>query len=286
MRAEPEGPGGPFSLLFDEAQKTPSLPEGFRAIYGGDWRLREPTNRPYLYVNFAVSRDGRVSFNEPGRLGGGDVSGFHPHDTWLMGLLRARADAVMVGDNTLRLEPNHLWTSAFICPADAPAFRALRLLEGRNPEPLQVFLSLTGEVDTNAAVFQQEGLRVLVATTERGAARTSFSSCAACVDVVPLGKAVCDLARLTAVLYTDYGVRTLLCEGGPRVYGSVLAAGLVDDEFLTLCPTMIGGDAPAKPRPSLVEGHAFRPEDAPASRLVSLRRAGDYLFLHSHYGAV
>jgi len=280
----PTGPGSAFGLLFDDERGAPSLAEGFRTVYGGDWRLREPEGRPYTYANFAVSRDGRVSFNEPGHLGGGDVSGFHVHDTWLMGLLRARADAVMVGDNTLRLEPDHLWTSAYIFPADAPAFAALREAEGRERTPLQVFLSLTGDLDPNAAVFQQEALRIVVATTARGAERAAGVRGAARLEVLALGEASCDLKQLTAVLHADYGVRTLLCEGGPRVYGSLLGAGLVDDEFLTLCPTLIGGEQ-GKVRPSLVEGCAFTPQNAPKSTLLSLRRAGDHLFLRSSYGA-
>jgi riboflavin biosynthesis pyrimidine reductase len=41
-----------------------------------------------------------------------------------MGLLRARADAILVGDNTLRAETEHLWTAAAIFPDDAAAFAA------------------------------------------------------------------------------------------------------------------------------------------------------------------
>ena len=53
-----------------------------------------------------------------------------------------------------------------------------------------------------------------------------------------------------------YGVATVLCEGGPRAYGSLLAAGCLDDESLTLSPAVIGA-TPDRPRPSLVEGVAF-----------------------------
>lgn len=289
----PQGPGEPFTLLFDsdafdsdDPRANASLPEPFRAFYGGDWRVPEAGTRPYSYANFAVSRDGRVSFNEPGHLGGGDVSGFNAHDRWLMALLRARADAVMVGDNTLRLEPGHLWTSSYIHPEDAPAFTALRRAEGRAPYPLQVFLSLTGELDAGAAVFGQEELHVIVATTTRGAKRASSLRCAARLEVLALGDDACDLERLTHILRADYGVKTLLCEGGPRVYGAMLAKRLVTDEFLTLCPAIIGNRQGEKVRPGLVEGVAFGPQGAPRSKLLSLRRAGDHLFLRSRYDAL
>lgn len=269
----------PFTMLFDDAGGGDGLPEDLRSVYGGDWTL--PATRPYVYANFAVSRDGRVSFALPGQLGGGEVSGFNPHDRWLMGLLRARADAVMVGDGTLRLEPDHLWTCEYISP-DEPAFPALRRLEGRRTYPLLVVLSLEGMLDAHAAAMQTGGLHVLVATTARGAERAQGLSPAARLEVLALGETSVDLRRLVAVLAADYGVRTLLCEGGPRAYGALLAAGVVDEEFVTLCPLVIGNDA-ASPRPGLVEGAAFTPETAPRSQLLSLRRAGEHLFLRSSY---
>src|SRR4051794_38522726 len=98
MQSSPIGPGSPFTLLFTEDQvTTPSLPEAFRTLYGGDWHIPPSNGRPYTYSNFAAARDGRVSYNEPGISSGGDVTNFNDHDRWLMGLLRARADAVMTG---------------------------------------------------------------------------------------------------------------------------------------------------------------------------------------------
>ena len=271
----------PFTLLFDEAPREPSLPEALRGVYGGDWHLPDVQKRPYTYSNFALSRDGRVSFNEPGHLGGGDVSGFNGHDRWLMGLLRARADAVVVGDNTLRLEPDHLWTCEHIYPSAPEPFFDLRAAEGRKACPLQVFLSLEGQFDASAEVFRRPHLEVVIATTERGFDAANGLRCAANVTVLELGRESVDLAHFGEVLSADFGVNTLLCEGGPRVYGAYLRAGLVDEEFLTLCPTVIGNDAAQGSRPGLVEGAAFSHDAYPKSVPVSLRRAGEHLFLRS-----
>ncbi len=105
------------------------------------------------------------------------------------------------------------------------------------------------------------------------------------VTVRDFGTERVDPAALLAALRQEYGVRSLLCEGGPRTYGSLLGAGLVDDEFLTLSPLVIG-DHPAgvgRPRPSLVEGIAFAPGRVPTQRLLNIRRAGNHLFLRSRY---
>lgn len=282
------GPGTPFVSLLDEDDGPGlRLPEPFRQVYGGDWLLPAPEpERPYTYMNFVVSRDGRVSFSEPGHLGGGDVSLFNAHDQWLMGLLRSRCDAVLNGDNTLRLDPPLLLTPDFIFPADAAAFAALRAAEDRQPIPLHVFLSLEGDLPTEATVFGRPEIPILIATTTRGVptARALLGD-RANITVRDFGDMSVDPVALLAALRQEYDVRSLLCEGGPRTYGSLLQAGQVDDEFLTLSPIIIGNHpaGAGRHRPSLVEGVAFAPGAAPEQQLLNIRRAGDHLFLRSRF---
>lgn len=282
------GPGTPFvSLLDEDADPGLRLPAAFRQVYGGDWSVPEPgAARPYTYMNFVVSRDGRVSFSEPGHLGGGDVSRFNAHDQWLMGLLRSRCDAVLSGDNTLRLDPPLLLTPDFIFPADAAAFAALRAAEGRQAIPLHVILSLEGDLPAEAAVFGRPEIPLLIATTTRGVAPArAVLGDRAQATVRDFGPESVDPAALLATLRQEYGVRSLLCEGGPRTYGSLLGAGLVDDEFLTLSPIVIGNHpmGAGRHRPSLVEGIAFAPDRPPTQRLLTVHRAGDHLFLRSRF---
>ena len=64
-----------------------------------------------------------------------------------------------------------------------------------------------------------------------------------------------DLGELLGELRRD-GVRAVMCEGGPTLHGSLLAAGLVDELFLTISPKMSGGQAPRileGPLPGVVE---------------------------------
>lgn len=283
MTLVPRGPGAPFESLIEASPEAgDALPLEFEAIYGR-WSIPPAGDRPYVYINFATSRDGRVSFSIPGHASGGDVTGFNAHDRWLMGLLRARADAVLMGDNTLRTEPDHLWTPGHIFPDDETAFTELHDFEERRNPTLLVFMSLKGDLPRDAAIFGEES-DVVIATTRLGAdAATTLKSVSANVDVLELGDDGVDVARLMSVLRADYGVERLLCEGGPRVYASLLAAGQVDDEFVTLCPTVIGNSPDGPHCPSLVEGVRFAPGEAPHSQIRGLRRAGDYLFLRSRY---
>lgn len=284
----PKGPDRPFQLLFDDdANPTPSLPERFRAIYPGDWRIPEIKDRPYIYTNLAISRDGRISFNEPGLIEAGYMTLAHPHDRWMMALLRMRADAVMVGDTTMKVVQEDyrpstecVWSAEYIYPPDTAAFTAQRKAEGYAPFPLLVILSLDGQMDFNYPCFTQPDYHVVLATTTAGAQNARQLTVPANVDIHDLGEAVADLPRLVQLLYSDYQVRHLLCEGGAAVLANMLDAGLVDEEFVTWCPTFVGSSK-SHHRPSYTEGVPWMPGQSPYSKPLTLHRGDDYIFLRS-----
>lgn len=278
------GPGSPYTVLFDAAPCVGlGLPAPFHAIYG-DWFLSPPpATRPLLWTNFVVSHDGRTSFDLPGRRSGGEVSGYAAHDGWLMALLRTRADAILTGAATLRTAIRHFWSAEELFPADAAAFTALRAAEGRTRFPLLVILSQQGDLPVNARAFNQTEQQVLIVTTPVGVVRAQqLLGDRPMLRYVVNDTMTPDLATLVTLLRSSYGVNTLLSEGGPHIYGQLFAQRLLDDIFITRSPIVIGNPpAPARPRPSLIEGTAFNPDNPPRIRLLSLRRAGDYLFERS-----
>lgn len=278
------GPGSAFEVLLeasDQPRDGVGLIPAAISVYGGDWVLPHPSAGLYRFSMFVMSHDGKVSFAVRGREGGGDVSDFNPHDQWLMGLLRARADAVLVGANTLRLESEHVWTPDFIFPGDAELFAEIRRSEGRADSPLQVMLSRSGDVPDHARIFDEPDLRVIIATTT-GGAELAKSRVPSNVEVLAVGERDLDFDTLHRLLQSDYGVHTVLSEGGPRVYAELVRAGQVDEEFLTISPVVIGSDA-SSPRPGLLEGWALEPGHHTRTTLVSLRRAGDHLFLRTRW---
>jgi len=279
------GCGDTFHLLYEDEQNAGAgLPSHFQAIYGGDWRLPENDGQPYVYSNFATSHDGRCSYKLPGYMGGGPISGNDLRDVWLMGLLRARADCVMVGDGTLRAEPEHLWTAGFIYGKEKEAFAALRREERRERFPLHVFLSLEGNFSWDEEVFRHEEIPKVIATTKAGRERidkTKPENLA--VDLISEWTHSVAIGELLTILRSRYHLHTILCEGGPGAYGQCLREGVVTEEFLTECPTIVGNDAPESLRPGLIESAAFTPQNAPRTSLVSLRRCGDHLYKRYRY---
>jgi riboflavin biosynthesis pyrimidine reductase len=257
------------------------LTEPLRALYGGGLELPRPSGRPYVITNFVETLDGVVSFGLPGRSGGGEVSGFDAADQFVMGLLRACADAVVFASGTLHGDSGHVRTPAFIYPAASELYAALRAHAGRRTAvPLNVIVTGSGRLDLGEPTFHTPGLETLVVTTEEGERRLRadhgdglrVTRVRAVADRGPVPP-----AAVTRLLHHELGVHLLLHEGGPRLHGSFLAAGLVDEMFVTVAPQVAGRDE--NPRRGLAEGTAFLPETAPWFDLESVKRAGHHLFL-------
>ena len=100
----------PFAPLVSHAAakaRPLPLPPTLRSLYG-ELAFPSPAGRLYVISNFVSTLDGVVSLGIPGKSGGGEISGFNQHDRALMGLLRAAAEAVVVGAGTLQAVPRHL----------------------------------------------------------------------------------------------------------------------------------------------------------------------------------
>ncbi len=278
------GPALPFETLFDVELPGPSegleLHPDFAAVYGGPLRLRPATDGlPLLAMNFVAAHDGRVAFNHPDHRGGGPISGFDDNDVWLMGLLRARADAVVIGEGTLRAEPSQINTPEDIYPRDVQAFNALRHHENRSDLPIFSYITFAGNLPPESRVFSLAQAHVVVATTTAGARRVREAvRPAGRLDILEFGADGVDLQRYARMMADNYGVNFLLCEGGATLYGAFLAAGVVDEPFITRSPLVVGENRDNR-RPSLVEGTGWLPDQAPRMEILSVRKAGNYLYM-------
>jgi riboflavin biosynthesis pyrimidine reductase len=278
----------PIVTLYDrEREPRETLPAALAALYDGGLVIPQGTaERPYLIANFVETIDGVVSFGLPGQEGGGAISGENEADHAVMGLLRAVADAVIFGAGSLRVEAGHVHTPAFIHPPLAGAYDELRARLGKDAHPpLSVVVTTSGRVDLAEAMFHQPGLRVVLATTPGGAEHLSHADLPAGTEVAIVGTDTSGAGSggvsprvLLELLGRRYGVRMALHEGGSHVFSAFLDAGCVDELFLTVAPQLAGRAADA-PRLALVEGRAYRPEDAPWATLLSVKRAGSHLLL-------
>ena len=273
-----------FTNEFAETSQA-VLPDGLRARYDGNLSFPPaPVDRPYLIANFVSTLDGVVSFNLPGQSEGAQISNSNEEDRFIMGLLRASADAVMVGSATLQAAgPQGSWLPESVYPAAKDLYRNYRTEVLRKPEyPLVVIVTGTGRLDLAGAVFHTPQTRVLILTTEQGKQRLSESGSGALssVEVTALSTAETRISPSTilSLLRQEAGVELLLHEAGPTLFGEFLAGGFMDELFLTVAPQIGGRDA-VHPRPGLVANVQFSPATAPWWKLISAKSATDYLFL-------
>ena len=275
----------PIQTLYERAPAPPdSLPPALAAAYDGGFVVPDgqPGERPYVLVNFIESLDGVIAYTQPGEPYQGTVGGKSDTDHMVMGILRARSDAVIFGSGSLRIDKGHVHTPAFVSPPQAEAYAAYRTMLGKgDTQPISVVMSASGQIPLDEPTFHTPGLKAVIVTTAAGEAQLQGEALPAGVDtraVAATAGGEVDVLAMLRLLADDYGVRVAVNEGGPLVLASFLAADAVDELFLTLAPQLIGRTA-ATLRRALVEGVAFSPQTAPNAQVLSVKRTGNHLFL-------
>ncbi len=202
----------------------------------------------HVVSNTAVSLDGRIATAQYDHFALGTRL-----DRAYMSVLRARADAVLVGGRTFRNWPLPLvpeasalaeLRAATFFDVDTPA------LDGRRW--INAIVTRTGQLPESPRFWSDPRVEPVVYSSAGGA--TDPASVAA------------DLERR--------GVRTLLLECGGDLLSQWLAAGLVAEVYVTVCPILLGG----RGAPSLVDGAGFSHENAPRLQLAHAQKVGDEVF--------
>ncbi len=269
----------PLETLYEiERGAALPLPPELERLYGR-LQMAQPAGRPAVIANFVTTLDGVTALTMPGGAVGGDISGSNPQDRMLMGLLRATADAVIVGAGTLRSVPKHLWTPASIYRPLADAYQTLRVTLGKTAPPLNVIVTARGALDLTLPVFQTDTVSTLIVTTASGAARLSGQALPSSTQIVAAAEAgPLSASAILAATMRARQSQIILVEGGPLLMGDFFAEQRLDDLFLTLAPQVAGRDASVE-RPGLVAGKLLAPEQPRRGTLVSVRRGESFLFL-------
>lgn len=184
----------------------------------------------WVAVGMVGSLDGAVAVDgTSGGLGGeGDRAAFRA--------LRALADVVLVGLGTARDEGYRAtWT---------PRHVAARAARGQPPLPRLALVTGSGRVPADLRALDDPARPPLVLTTAQGAVqarpRVGDRAEVVVVDGVDGVDARVDPVAVVAAL----GARSLgrvVCEGGPTLNHAMLTAGVVDELWVTIAPTLVGG---------------------------------------------
>ena len=202
---------------------------------------RSLARRPYVVLNMVATVDGRATLE--GR--SGKLS--NRADRELFHALRGVVDGVLVGAGTIR-------TERYGPMIRDDAVRRRRVERGLSEQPLACIVSGLLELPPDTPLLADTASRVVIVTPSAA----SLTGVCAHVDYIRAAdRGTLDLARALAELREHHGVGTLLCEGGPHLNAELLAAGLVDELFLSLSPNLAGGEDATGEALRIVAGAGF-----------------------------
>lgn len=192
---------------------------------GLDLGDRRNAERPYVVLNMISTVDGRATVSgRSGPLG-------NPADRELFRALRGVVDAVMAGAGTVRVE-----NYGPLIPDQAR--RRRRRERGLSEEPLACIVSGRLSLPPDIPLLKDPAARVVIVTSSAA----SLPHSDAHIDYIRSpSDGLLDLRTALVELHDRFAVRTLLCEGGPHLNAQLLAAGLVDELFLSLSAKLAGG---------------------------------------------
>lgn len=189
----------------------------------------EPLDRPLLRVNFVSSLDGAVT------VAGVSEGLSSKPDKRVFALLRDLSDVVLVGLGTALVEGYR-----GVKRTEVRLERRRRL--GRSEVPPVAVVTRTCALDPLAPLVTDTVAPLVVLTCAAAPEERRTALAAAGADVVVVGDDEVDLPAALAAL-DERGLRRICCEGGPALFGSLVAADLVDELCLTLSPLLTSGDA-------------------------------------------
>jgi riboflavin biosynthesis pyrimidine reductase len=182
----------------------------------------------WLAVNFVSSADGAVTLGESAR----GLS--TPADRDILQLGSDLADVLLVGATTAMVE-----NFRGVHPDKATLSRRRRY--GLADTAVTAVVT-TGRLPPDAPVITEASVPTLVFTCATASASVRDAWTAAGAEVLVCGQDTVDLVEAVGML-TARGLRRIDCEGGPQLFGHLIAAGLVDELRLTLSPQLVAGTA-------------------------------------------
>ena len=243
--------------------------------------MTDKIDRPYATVILAISADGKIAdaVRSPARFGSANDKAHLEQQV-------AASDAVLFGNGTLQAYGTTMRVIS-------PELLKQRELQGKTPQPVQIVCSRSPQFDPKLRFFQQPVPRWLL--TGQESRETALPSPLPTKDgetaiafPYPMTNSKFDriIYAKTAGGEIDwidafqqlasFGIKRLAILGGGKLVASVLAAGLVDELWLTVCPLILGGaDAPTP-----VEGKGFLADLAPKLELLAVKQVGQEVFLH------
>lgn len=225
-------------------------------------------NRPHTLVVLAMSADGKIADvrRSPARFSSA-VDQVHLEKQI------ALVDGVLFGAGTLRAYGTTMRVSN-------PQLLEQREQQGKPLQPLQIVCSRSAKIDPQLRFFRQPVPRWLLTTTAgalRWRRRQAQSEAANFERILVVETSAGTINWINAFQQlAQLGVERLGVLGGGELVASLLAADLIDEFWLTVCPLILGGTA----APTPVEGEGLSSDLARRLKLLGVETIEQEVFLH------
>ncbi|WP_184694817.1 pyrimidine reductase family protein [Saccharothrix tamanrassetensis] len=186
-------------------------------------------DRPWVQVNFVASADGAVTVAGKSRGLG------NPADKKVFALGRDLADVVLVGARTALIEGYQ-----GVKAGEVRRERRTRL--GLSEVPPIAVVTARCSVEPTSPLLAGAAVPPIILTTSSAPVERRDALAAAGADVVVAGDEAVDMRTALRALDAR-GLRRVDCEGGPTLFGALIADDLVDVLCVTFAPMLTGGDA-------------------------------------------
>lgn len=218
--------------------------------------------RPFVFVNAAMSADGKISTRERRQV---RISG--NEDYLRVDRIKAESDAIMVGIGTVLADNPSLTVKS-------PELRERRRAAGKDENPIRIVVDGRGRTPPDADILHKGSGKRIVAVSEK-APQKAVEELRHHATVVVAGEETVDLSALLEELHRQ-GVRRLMVEGGGTLIWTLFEQGLVDELQVFVGNIVIGG----KDAPTPADGAGLlREEDFPRLRLIEAVRLDDGLLV-------
>jgi riboflavin-specific deaminase-like protein len=223
-------------------------------------------SRPKVILSAAMSMDGLIASKE------GDVKLSNKEDWNRVHHLRGRSDAIMVGKGTIL--------------TDNPKLTVKREFFKENEifkNPVRVVISSKGDIPLDSQVihFKPEILTIIAITSQCSKTQKMKLKKLGC-DLITCGDGPrVNLKLLLENLLNQYGISTLLLEGGSILNGTMLSGEFIDEIHLAIAPVIGGKGTPFFTLHSPLNSF----DESPFLEILDNERVGDMirLTLKVHY---
>jgi len=218
--------------------------------------------RPFVFVNLAMSADGKLSTRERRQV---RISG--RTDFLRVDVIKAESDAIMAGIGTVLADDPSLTVKS-------PELKSKRVKSGKGENPVRVIVDSMARLPLDADILHKgSGMRIVAVSREAPADK--LAQLRPLAEIIVAGENKVDLPELFEQL-CKMGIDSVMVEGGGQLIWSLFEKGLVDELYTYIGNIVIGGqDAPTP-----ADGNGFVSEkDFPGLELIGMDKIDEGVLL-------